>query len=59
MVTFYLHIDFWIDVIGLENAIKIMIVTLFTIPFFPIFGTIGLIRKFPFKIKIVRQKGRK
>lgn len=40
LVTFYLHIDFWIDVIGLENDIKIMIVTLFTIPFFPIFGTI-------------------
>lgn len=53
--TFYLHIEFWIDVIGVEHDGKIMIVTLFTIPLFPIFGTIELIRKIPFEIKIERK----
>jgi len=42
--TFYLHIDFWTDVIGTDDE-KIMIVTLFTIPLFPIFGVIQLFRR--------------
>lgn len=53
--TFYLHIEFWINTIGLKHYEKIMIVTLFTIPFFPIFGTIELIRRIPFRIKIERK----
>lgn len=53
--TFYLHIEFWINVISVEHNEKIMIITLFTIPFFPIFGTIELIRRIPFKIKIERR----
>ena len=53
--TFYLHIEFWIDIVGVEHNGKIMIATLFTLPFFPIFGTIELIRKIPFKIKIERK----
>lgn len=54
--TFYLHIEFWINTIGLEYDGKIMIVTLFTLPLFPIFGTIELIRRIPFKIKIEKNK---
>ena len=53
--TFWLHIEFWINIIGLEHDGKIMIVTLFTLPLFPIFGTIELIRRIPFKIKIERK----
>ena len=49
--TFYLHIDFWIDVIGVEHTEKIIVITLFTLPFFPIFGTVELIRKILFKVK--------
>ena len=53
--TFYLHIEFWIDIIGLECIEKTVIITLFTLPFFPIFGTIELIRRIPFKIKIEKK----
>lgn len=53
--TFYLHIEFWIDVIGVERIEKIMVITLCTLPLFPIFGTIELIRRIPFKIKIERK----
>ena len=53
--TFYLHIDFWINAIGLEHIEKIILITLFTIPFFPIFGTIELIKRIPFRIKIERK----
>ena len=53
--TFYLHIEFWIDIIGIERIGKIMVITLFTLPFFPIFGTIELIRRIPFRIKIERK----
>lgn len=53
--TFYLHIEFWINLFGCENDTKIMIFTLFTIPLFPIFGTIELIRRIPFKIKIEKK----
>ena len=53
--TFYLHIEFWINVIGLKHNGRIMLVTLFTIPLFPIFGTIELIKRIPFKIKIERK----
>lgn len=53
--TFYLHIEFWIDVIGVERIGTIMLITLFTLPFFPIFGTMELIRRIPFKIKIERK----
>ena len=52
---FYLHIEFWIDVIGVEHDGKITLITLFTLPFFPIFGIVELIRKIPFKIKIERK----
>ena len=55
LTIFYLHIEFWINIIGLEHDGKIMIITLFTLPFFPIFGTIELIRRIPFKIKIERK----
>ena len=51
----YYHIEFWIDVIGVEHNGKITLITLFTLPFFPIFGTMELIRKIPFKIKIERK----
>lgn len=53
--TFYLHIEFWINVIGVERTEKSIFITLFTLPFFPIFGTIELIRRIPFKIKIERK----
>lgn len=53
--TFYLHIEFWINLFGSENDTKIMIFTLFTLPLFPIFGTIELIRRIPFKIKIEKK----
>lgn len=53
--TFYLHVEFWIDVIGVECTEKITLIALFTLPFFPIFGTIELIRKIPFRIKIERR----
>ena len=53
--TFYLHIEFWINVVGVEHNEKIILITLFTLPFFPIFGTIELIRRIPFKIKIERR----
>lgn len=53
--TFWLHIEFWINTIGLKHDGKIMIATLFTLPLFPIFGTIELIRRIPFKIKIERK----
>lgn len=53
--TFYLHIEFWIDVIGIEHNEKITFITLLTLPFFPIFGTIELIRRIPFRIKIERK----
>ena len=53
--TFYLHIEFWIDVVGVERTEKIILITFFTLPFFPIFGTIELIRRIPFKIKIERK----
>lgn len=55
LATFYLHIEFWIDAIGVERTEKIMFITLFALPFFPIFGTIELIRRIPFKIKIERK----
>ena len=54
LATFYLHIEFWIDVIGIESIEKIIVITLLTLPFFPIFGTIELIRRIPFRIKIER-----
>ena len=50
--TFYLHIEFWIDVIGLEHTDRITLLVLFTIPLFPIFGTIELIKRILFRIKI-------
>ena len=50
--TFYLYIEFWIDVIGVEHNGKIILITLFTLPFFPIFGIIELVRRIPFRIKI-------
>lgn len=53
--TFYLHIEFWIDIIGIEHDVEITLITLFTLPFFPIFGTIELIRRIPFRIKIERK----
>ena len=53
--TFYLHIEFWIDVIGLEHTEKIMLITLFTIPLFPIFGTIELIKRILSRINIERK----
>ena len=49
--TFWLHIEFWIDIIGLECTEKTITITLFTLPFFPIFGTIELIRKILLWIK--------
>ena len=55
LATFWLHIEFWINIIGLEHDGKIMIATFFTLPLFPIFGTIELIRRIPFKIKIERK----
>ena len=53
--TFYLHIEFWIDIVGVEHNGKIILITLFTLPFFPIFGTIELIKRIPFIIKIERK----
>ena len=54
LATFWLHIEFWIDIIGI-NDVEITLLTLFTLPFFPIFGTIELIRKIPFRIKIEKK----
>ena len=53
--TFYLHIEFWIDIVGVERTEKIILITLFTLSFFPIFGTIELVRRILFKIKIERK----
>lgn len=56
LLTFYLHIEFWINIIGLEHNEKTILITLFTLPFFLIFGTIELIRRIPFKIKIEKKR---
>ncbi len=51
---YYFHVEFWINYFN-EDSIKVVGISLFTIPFFPIFGTIELIRRIPFKIKIERK----
>ena len=48
--TFYMNIEFWINFIGYEHAEKIIAFVLFTFPFFPIFGTIELLRRLLAKI---------
>lgn len=53
--TFYPHIEFWIGVVSVERTEKIILITLFTLPFFFIFGTIELIKRIPFRIKIERK----
>lgn len=52
--TMGLHMNFWVD-IGNGNIEKSIIGCLFTLPFFPIFGIVQMVRKFPFKIKIEKK----
>lgn len=52
--TMVLHINFWAD-FGKEDIDKSVVGCLFTLPFFPIFGIVQMVRKFPFKIKIEKR----
>lgn len=52
--TMGLHINFWADY-GKEDIEKSVIGCLFTLPLFPIFGIIQMVRKFPFRIKIEKK----
>lgn len=53
--TMTLHMNFWAD-FGKGDIEKSLVGCLFTLPFFPIFGIIQIIKKFPFEIKIEKKK---
>ena len=52
--TMALHMNFWAD-FGKGDIDKSVVGCLFTLPFFPIFGIVQMVRKFPFKIKIEKK----
>lgn len=52
--TMTLHMYFWADY-GKGDIGKSLVGCMFTLPLFPIFGIIQMIRKFPFKIKVERR----
>ena len=52
--TMMLHINFWADY-GKGDINKSVVGCLFTLPLFPIFGIVQMVRKFPFKIKIEKR----
>jgi hypothetical protein len=52
--TMALHMNFWYD-IGKGDIEKSIIGCMFTLPLFPIFGIIQIIKKFPFTIKIEKK----
>jgi hypothetical protein len=49
-----LHMNFWAD-FGKGDIEKSLVGCMFTLPFFPIFGIIQIIKKFPFEIKIEKK----
>lgn len=52
--TMALHMIFWAD-FGKGDIEKSLIGCMFTLPFFPIFGIIQIIRGLPFTIKIEKK----
>lgn len=52
--TMVLHMIFWAEV-GKGDIEKSLVGCMFTLPFFPIFGIIQIIKKFPFTIKIEKK----
>lgn len=52
--TMVLHMTFWAD-FGKGDIEKSLVGCMFTLPFFPIFGIIQIIKKFPFTIKIEKK----
>jgi hypothetical protein len=52
--TMALHMNFWAD-FGKGDIEKSLVGCMFTLPFFPIFGIIQIIKKFPFEIKIEKK----
>ena len=52
--TMGLHMNFWADY-GKGDIEKSVVGCLFTLPLFPIFGIIQMVRKFPFRIKIEKK----
>lgn len=52
--TMALHMNFWAD-FGKGDIEKSLVGCMFTLPFFPIFGIIQIIKKFPFTIKIEKK----
>jgi hypothetical protein len=53
--TMALHLNFWADY-GKGDIEKSLVGSMFTLPLFPIFGIIQMVRKFPFRIKIERKQ---
>lgn len=52
--TMALHMNFWAD-FGKGDIEKSLVGCMFTLPLFPIFGIIQIIKKFPFTIKIEKK----
>lgn len=52
--TMALYMNFWAD-FGKGDIEKSLVGCMFTLPFFPIFGIIQIIKKFPFEIKIEKR----
>ena len=53
--TMVLHLNFWADY-GKGDIEKSLVGSMFTLPLFPIFGIIQMVRKFPFRIKIEKKQ---
>lgn len=53
--TMVLHLNFWADY-GKGDIEKSLVGCMFTLPLFPIFGIVQMVRKFPFRIKIEKKK---
>lgn len=53
--TMVLHLNFWVDY-GKGDIEKSLVGCMFTLPLFPIFGIVQMVRKFPFRIKIEKKK---
>ncbi len=52
--TMVLHMNFWAD-FGKGDIEKSLVGCMFTLPLFPIFGIIQIIKKFPFTIEIKKK----
>ncbi len=49
--TFAMHMTFWAEY-GKGDIEKSLVGCMLTLPVFPIFGIIQMVRKFPFRIKV-------